>query len=124
MIVNRITLFVAGVVLAVMAGALAVQSLRVAGLKTELAVMGRDLDQATTRISLLEESEKALVKARDGLTNQVAACQKANAKAQASAQVRNTIVGKAKSVPVEKGKVVDDETSRAAVLHINDAAGR
>lgn len=115
MIVNRIVLCAAGIILAALAGALVVQSLRVAGLKTELAVMERDLDQATTRITLLEESEKSLVQARDGLTGQVEACQKANAKAQAAAQARRTIMGKAKSVPAEKGKVVDDETSARAV---------
>lgn len=121
MIVNRIVLCAAGVVLAALAGALVVQSLRVSGLRTELAVMGRDLDQATTRITLMEESEKALVKAREGLTSQVESCQKANAKAQAAAQARRTIMGKAKSVPAEKGKVVDDETNRSAAVHLNGA---
>lgn len=119
--INRIVLCAAGIVLAALAGALVVQSLRVAGLRTELAVMARDLDQATTRITLLEESEKALVNARSGLTAQVEACQKANAKVQAAAQARRIIMGKAKSVPAEKGKVVDDETNRAAAVHLNGA---
>lgn len=122
--INRITLYAAVAVLAILAGALVVQSLRVAGLETDLAVKERDLDAATTRISLLEESEKTLLKTRDGLTGQVEACQKANTKAMAAAQSRKAIVVKAKPVTAEKGKVVDDETNTRAARHINDALGR
>ena len=121
---NRITICAALAILAVLLGALALQSTRVAALKTEVAVMGRDLDQANTRVALLEESEKALTEARDGLTGQVVACQKANAFAQAAAQERRVITKTVRTVPAKPGQVVDDATNARAAAHLNRAAGR
>lgn len=110
------TLTVICIVLTIALGA---QTIRVAHLETELATQGRDLDAANTRVAQLEESEKSLVKARTGLTTQVEECQRANARAAEAAKGRAAVMKNAKAVPAQPGKVVDDETSRAAAHHIN-----
>ena len=119
--IDRAIFWASGLLLAVLLAALAGQTVRVAQLQTRLAVMGQDLGQANTRISLLESSEKALVDARDGLAHQVAACQQANARDQTRERDRTVIIREAKPVPARAGKVVDDATSRKAAVHINDA---
>ena len=119
--INRALLGASGLLLAVLLAALAVQSVRVAGLETKLAVMAKDLGEANTRIAQLEASEKTLLAARDGLAGQVEACQQANAKAQVRDADRVVIIRNAKPVQAQKGKVVDDATSRKAAVHINGA---
>lgn len=108
---------------AALLAALAVQSLRLAGARTDLAVLAGELAQANTRISLLEESEKTLLAARDGLAGQVEACQRAGLRSEVRARDRGDIARNAKPVPAEAGKVVDDATSRRAARHLNDALG-
>lgn len=111
------------VALLILGAALGFQSLRVAHLQTDLAVMRGQLDAAETREALLDENGKTLERTRDGLAAQVEACQRSNAKAASAARDRGSIMKQAKAAPAT-GKVVDDETNARAARHINRAAGR
>ena len=119
--INRVILGAGGLLVAVLLAALAVQTVRLAGQETRLAVMAKDLGEANGRIALLEVSEKTLLAARDGLAGQVESCQQANARAQARDEIRTVIIRDAKPVTPAKGKVVDDATSRKAAVHLNGA---
>jgi len=119
--INRVVLGAVGLLVAVSLAALAVQSVRLVNLRTELAGMGRELGDANARAALLEESEKALLAARDALTGQIGACQQTNAQSQVRTVERTVIARNAKPVPAQKGKVVDDATSRRAAVHLNGA---
>lgn len=117
--INRAILGAGGLIIAVLLAALAVQSLRLAGQETRMAIMAKDLGEANGRIAQLEASEKTLTQARDGLQDQVTACQQANARSEARAADRTVIIRNAKPEPAKAGKVVDDATSRRAAVHLN-----
>ncbi|MGD9643909.1 MAG: hypothetical protein AB7V08_14370 [Elusimicrobiales bacterium] len=117
--INRALLTGGGLLVAMLLAALSWQTVRLAGLETRLAVQAKDLAAANGRIALLEVSEKTLLAVRDGLTDQVAACQQANARAEARAADRTVIIRNAKTVPAKTGQVVDDATSRRAAVHLN-----
>ncbi len=110
-----------GLLLAVLLAALTWQSLRLAGLRVELANTARELGEANARAARFETAEQAARAAADGLSAQVSACQEANAREQARAAGRAVIVRNAKPVPAQAGKVVDDATSRKAAVHLNAA---
>lgn len=119
--INRVIVGAGGLLVAILLAALAVQTVRLARQETSLAVMAKDLGEANSRIALLEVSEKTLLAARDGLAGQVEACQQANARAQDRDEIRTVIIRDAKPVRPQKGKVVDDATSRKAAVHLNGA---
>jgi len=119
--INRVIVGAGGLLVAILLAALAVQTVRLARQETSLAVMAKDLGEANSRIALLEVSEKTLLAARDGLAGQVEACQQANARARDRDEIRTVIIRDAKPVRPQKGKVVDDATSRKAAVHLNGA---
>uniref|UniRef100_I2Q2P0 Uncharacterized protein n=1 Tax=Desulfovibrio sp. U5L TaxID=596152 RepID=I2Q2P0_9BACT len=118
---SRLVFGAACLLLAVVLAALAVQSIRAAGLETQIAVLARELAAANTRAAELEASEATLLAVRDGLAGQVEACQQANTQERTRTVTRVEIIRNAKPVPAQAGKVVDDATSRRAAVHLNDA---
>ena len=109
------------VVLAVLLLALGAQSWRLTAEQRDLAEAVGERDAAVTRLGLVEESERSLVRTRDGLAAQVAECQRANARADAATRDRAALMRSAKTQTARPGEVVDDETSRRAALHLNAA---
>jgi len=109
------------VVLAVLLLALGAQSWRLTAAQRDLAEALSERDAAVTRLGLVEQSERNLARTRDGLTAQVAECQRANSRADAAARDRAALIRAAKTQTARPGEVVDDETSRRAADHLNAA---
>jgi len=117
--INGVLLKAGGLIVAVLLVALAWQSVGVARLETRAAGMAKELGEANASIAQLQASEQTLKDARDGLTRQVEDCQQANARDLDRTADRTVIIRNAKPVPAQKGKVVDDATSRKAAVHLN-----
>lgn len=122
--IDRALIAASGLILVVLLAALGWQTVQLARSETRIAVLGRELGAANTRIALLEADQLTLIAGRDALAGQVEACLQANATAQTRAATRVEIIRNVKVVPrpaagTGTGGVVDDATSRRAADHLN-----
>lgn len=91
--------------------------------KLEAANLRTELAQAQDRNAVLEAAERQAKRSISGLQADAEASNKALEEFQRRMGEIRKIMARASNRPAKKGEVVDDETSRRAVLHLNGLFG-